>query len=62
MVRKERVFYNDGYMVYELGGDFFHCSFFLDHTDLKKLKPGTDEMINAVLRLGQAKAQELNMV
>ena len=41
---------------------FFIVRFFLDHTDLKKLKPGTDEMINAVLRLGQAKAQELNMV
>ncbi|OGD68440.1 hypothetical protein A3I18_02590 [Candidatus Campbellbacteria bacterium RIFCSPLOWO2_02_FULL_35_11] len=60
--KEEKVFRSGGKMVYELGGDFFHCSFDFSHPKLKKLRPDSKGMETAVTHLGREKAREMNMV
>ncbi len=62
-MRKEKMIINGKKITYELGGDFFHCSFSFDHPSLA-LKAGEEirSVRQRALELGRSIAREHNML
>ncbi len=60
--KKEKVFRRDDCMVYELGGDYFHCSFSIKEHGLSIILKDEKCLNSTIIQLGREKAQELNML